>query len=132
MIDQVASPGNLVHSRGVRRAIHIPVSLIAVLLLLQPFDCFGVGKFTQKAAECCKKGKCVPSSNADDCCKGTLPDGKQLVGSKAPHHSTPTLHLIATIAPAPIAPTFAAIRFVNVESPPGSPPSSRLNLPLLI
>jgi hypothetical protein len=114
------------------RAIHIPVSLIAVLLLLQPFDCFSSGKFTQKAADCCKKGKCNPSSNADDCCKGTLPGGKQLVGPKAPHHSTSTLHLIAIITPGPIAPLFDAIRFADVETPPGSPPSSRLNLPLLI
>src|SRR5713101_1453060 len=115
-----------------RRGIHITVSVLAVLLLLKPFDCFSGGPFTQKAADCCKKGKCVPSSNADDCCKGTLPGGKQLVASKAPHHSAPALDLITTMAPGPNAPAFAAPAFTDVEAPPGSPPSSRLNLPLLI
>jgi hypothetical protein len=115
-----------------RRGTHILVSLMAVLLLMKPFDCFSSGQFTQKAADCCKKGKCVPSSNADDCCKGTLPGGKQLVTPKAPHQSTPTLELVTTAAPGPIAPAFATAAITDVEVPPGSPPSSRLNLPLLI
>src|SRR5712664_1056653 len=102
-----------------RRGIHITVSLIVVLLLLKPFDCFSTGPFTQKAADCCKKGKCVPSSNADDCCKGTLPGGKQLVTLKGQHHSTPTLEL-TTDAPGPVAPAFATTPFINVEAPPGS------------
>jgi hypothetical protein len=116
----------------VRRAIHIPVSLIAVLLLLHPFDCFSAGKFTQKAADCCKKGKCAPSSKADDCCKGTLPGGERTGVSKAPQHCTPALDLIDTIACGLIAPTFATVGFADVETPTGSPPNSRLNLPLLI
>jgi hypothetical protein len=115
-----------------RRGIHITVSVIAVLLLLKPFDCFSSGTFTQKAADCCKKGKCVPSSNADDCCKGTLPGGRQLVASKAPHYFAPTLHLITSEATSTIAPTLATVGFFRVEAPPGLPPSSRLNLPLLI
>jgi hypothetical protein len=118
--------------KRMRRGIQISVSVIALLLLLKPFDCFSSGQFTQKAVDCCKKGKCVPSSNADDCCKGTLPGGKQLVASKAPHHSTPTLDFIASNAAGPIAPTFATIGFSRLEAPRGSPPSSRLNLPLLI
>ncbi len=115
-----------------RRGIHITVSVIAVLLLLKPFNCFSAAPFTQKAADCCKKGKCIPSSNADDCCKGTLPGGKQLVAAKAPHHSTPTIDLITTNAPGAIAQAFATMVFADVEAPPGSPPSSRVNLPLLI
>jgi hypothetical protein len=115
-----------------RRGIHISVSVIAVLLLLKPFDCFSSGKFTQKAADCCRKGKCVPSSKADDCCKGTIAGGKQLVASKAPYHSTTTLDLITTAAPDPIAPAFRTTTLTDVEAPPGSPPSSRVNLPLLI
>jgi len=115
-----------------RGGIHISISVITAFLLLKPFDCFSSGQFTQKAADCCKKGKCVPSSNADDCCKGTLPGGKQLVAPKAPHHSTPTLELITTVAPDPIAPAFATTAFTDVEAPLGSPPSSHLNLPLLI
>ena len=125
-------PAVLISCKRMHRGIHIAVSLVAVLLLLKPFDCFSTGQFTQKAADCCKKGKCVPSSSADDCCKGTLPGGKQLVASKAPHHSTPILDLITADAPAPIAPAFATIAFADGHAPPGSPPISRVNLPLLI
>src|SRR6266849_5560490 len=103
-----------------QRGIHIAVSLIAVILLVEPFDCFSSAQFTQKSADCCKKGKCVPSSNADDCCKATLPGGKQLVASKAPHHSTPTLVLITTATPGPIAPAFTTTAFTDVEAAPGS------------
>jgi len=127
----VAPQSDIVKNR-MRRWIHISVSVIAVLLLLKPFDCFGGGQFTQKAADCCKKGKCVPSSNADDCCKGTLPGGKQLVASKAPHHSTPTLVLLTTAGVGPIAPVFARTASTDVHAPPGSPPGYRVNLPLLI
>src|SRR5260370_38540577 len=115
-----------------RGGIHISISVITALLLLKPFDCFSSGQFTQKAADCCKKGKCVPSSNADDCCKSTLPGGNQLVASKAPHHSTLALDLITTMVPGPIAPVFATTIFTVVAALPGSPPSSRLHLPLLI
>jgi hypothetical protein len=115
-----------------RRGIHISVSVIAILLLLKPFDCFSSGPFTQKAADCCKKGKCAPSRNSDDCCKGTLPGGKQLMASKAPHNSSLTLDFVATVAASPIAPTLAIVPFSDVLAPPGSPPVSRRNLPLLI
>ena len=115
-----------------RRGVHITVSLLAVFLLLQPFDCFSGGRFTKKAAECCKKGKCAPSSNADDCCKGTLPGGKQVLASKAQSHSTTTVDLIASDAPLPTAPVLTTAIFKDVEASPGSPPGFRLNLPLLI
>ena len=118
--------------KPMRRGIQITVSLLAILLLMKPFDCFSSGPLTQKAVDCCKKGRCVPSSKADDCCKGNLPGGKQLVASKAPHHSTPTLDLITTAAPGPIAPAVAAPAFVELHEFPGSPPSSRVKLPLLI
>jgi hypothetical protein len=119
--------------RKVRRGIYIPVSIIAVLLLLKPFDCFSSGQFTQKAADCCKKGKCVPSPSADDCCKGTLPGGKQLVVSTGPHRSAPTPDLITSdVTISKIAPPSAMLGFSRVEAPRGSPPSSRLNLPLLV
>ena len=127
-----AAPRSGIVKKRMRDGIHILVSVIAVLLLLKPFDCFRSGQFTRKAADCCKKGKCVPSSNGDDCCKGTLPGGNQLLTPKAPDHSTPTLELITRAAPGPVAPAFAATAFTDVEAPPGSPPSSRLNRPLLI
>jgi len=115
-----------------RRSIHIAITLLAALLLLKPFDCFGSGKFTHKAADCCRKGKCVPSSNADDCCKGTLPGGKQLAVSKASHHATPVLEIAETIAHGVIAPALRGAILTEAPAPPGSPPSSRLNLPMLI
>src|SRR5258708_28973370 len=77
----------------VRRSMHIVIAVLAVLLLVRPFDCFASGKFDQKAADCCKKGKCSPS-NSDDCCKATVPGGNQLVTSKAPGHSAPVLDLL--------------------------------------
>jgi hypothetical protein len=115
-----------------RRSIHIAITLLAVLLLLKPFDCFGSGQFTQKAADCCKKGKCVPSSNADDCCKGTLPGGKQLAVSKASHHAPPVLEIAETVPDGVIAPALRVAILSEAPVPLGSPPSSRLNLPLLI
>lgn len=96
-----------------RRGVHIAVSLVVLPLLLKPFDCFSSGAFPRKAAACCKKGKCVPSKNSDDCCKGALPGGKQLVTSKAPHHSIVALDLIATGAPEVVVPPLATIAFIQ-------------------
>jgi hypothetical protein len=114
-----------------RRGIHIAISLIAVLLLLKPFDCFGTGKFTQEAADCCKKGKCNPS-NGDDCCKGTLPGGKELVASATAHHAQFTLDVATTVALDRFEPVAAMHAIATIAAPLGSPPTSRLNLPLLI
>src|SRR5260370_2594263 len=98
-----------------RGGIHISISVITALLLLKPFDCFSSGKFTQKAADCCKKGKCVPSSNADDCCKGTLPGGKQLVASKAPQ-SISAPDLIPTPTHGTIGPTIATVALTHTSA----------------
>jgi len=114
-----------------RRGIHIAISLIVVLLLLKPFDCFGTGKFTKEAADCCKKGKCNPS-NGDDCCKGTLPGGKQLVASATAHQAQFTLDVATTVALDPFKPAAAMRAIATIAVPLGSPPTSRLNLPLLI
>jgi len=115
-----------------RRSMHIAVAVLAVLLLVRPFDCFASGEFDQKAADCCKKGKCSPS-NSDDCCKATVPGGNQLVTSKAPGHSSPVLDLWAADVPSTTSePLVLAFRVVVVHPPPGSPPDFRLNLPLLI
>ena len=113
-----------------RRGIHIAICLIAVLLLLKPFDCFGTGKFTQESADCCTKGKCNPSTG-DDCCKGTLPGGKQLIASATAHQALFTLDLAMTVALDPFEPG-AMDAIATIAAPLGSPPASRLNLPLLI
>lgn len=114
-----------------RRSMHIAVAVIAVLLLVRPFDCFAGGKFDQKAADCCKKGKCS-RSNSDDCCKATVPGGNQLVTSKAPGHSSPVFDLLAEDVPSVTSHQPSTFLAAAVYPPPGSPPDFRLHLPLLI
>lgn len=114
-----------------RRGVHIAVALVAVFLLLRPFDCFSTGKFDQKAADCCNKGKCSPSTS-DNCCKGTIPGGKQLVTTQSGGHSEPALDIAVIDLPGAAPLVAATPDFVQVHHPPGSPPDLRLNLPLLI
>jgi len=114
-----------------RRSIHISVTLLAVLVLIRPFDCFA-GGFTRKAAACCSKGKCLPTSNADECCKGTVPGASQLSTPKAPDQPTPVYAVMAADVPGPFAPSCVAFWFDEAHAPPGLSPGSRLNLPLLI
>jgi hypothetical protein len=114
-----------------RRSVQLVVSLLAVLLLALPSDCFASRPADQKAAECCKKGKCNPS-NSDDCCKATVPGDHQLVASKAIHHPLPALAVVPTYLPMAAPQPFVVARFVEIHQPPGSPPNLRLNLPLLI
>ena len=114
-----------------RRGVHIAVALLAVFLLVRPFDCFAGGKFDQKAADCCKKGKCSPS-NSDDCCKATVPDGNQFATSKAADHSSPILDVMMVDVPSTTSQPLVTSLPVEIHAPPGSPPDFRLNLPLLI
>ena len=126
-----ASPTDLVSFMRVRRSVHISVALLAVLVLLKPFDCFA-GGFTRKAAACCAKGKCLPTSNADDCCKSNVPAGNQLSAPKAPDQVAPVYAVMASPVPGPLAPAFVEFPFDEANAPLGSPPDFRLNLPLLI
>src|SRR6266699_623244 len=118
-----------------RRAVHIAVAIVAVLLLVRPFDCFA-GAMTAKAAACCAKGKCLPTRAADDCCKSTVPSGRQLLESR-PHQSNlvpdfATVDVLGTtLLPQPLLSIKSDSHRVS-SSPPGSRPSSRHNLPLLI
>jgi hypothetical protein len=117
--------------KEMRRCMHIAVAVFAVLLLVRPFDCFAGGKFDQKAADCCKKGKCSPS-NSDDCCKATVQGGNQFLTSKAPSHSLPVLDLLAADVPNTTSNQLITFLAVAVHPPPGSPPDFRFNLPLLV
>jgi hypothetical protein len=78
-----------------RRGVQIVVSLLAIVLLVRPFDCFANVR-TREAMACCLKGKCVPSANADDCCKNTVPAANHVLGSKATGHWTPMVALGTT------------------------------------
>src|SRR5260370_13939631 len=114
-----------------RRCTHIAVTLLAILLLVRPFDCFAGGKFDEKAADCCKKGKCSPS-NPDDCCKGTVQGGNHLVTPKAPDHSSPVVEIAMADVPSTTLQLVVTSLFVEVHPPPGSPPDFCVNLPLLL
>jgi len=121
----------LVSSKRMRRGVHIAVSLLAVFLLLKPFDCFSGRKLTKEAADCCKRGKCRPSTG-DDCCRGTLPGGNDLLtAAKAQAHDL-LLALPANVNAQSVERVLLRTTFVETSFRPGSPPSSRRNLPLLI
>lgn len=113
-----------------RRGIHITISLMAVILLIRPFDCFAVGTPSRQAADCCLKGKCKPAANSDECCKNTVPDNNQLAPSKVAGHSSPLIALtvVHTIL---VSPTFLAVGD-PASHPPPDIPSTSPSLPLLI
>src|ERR1700674_2481912 len=101
-----------------RRGIHIAISLIAVLLLVRPFDCFATGAPSQKSAECCLKGKCAPTAKSDECCKNTVPDSNQLVTSKAADHSAP----LVAFSVVRISNLISSLTFERLTSPVKHPP----------
>ncbi len=115
-----------------RRGLHIAISLVVVVLLLRPFDCFAAGVPNRQAADCCLKGKCVPTANSDECCKNTVPDDNQLAPSKPAEHSSPLVAFTVVHIPILVAPTFLGIGSDLVRHPPpGTRPTSP-SLPLLI
>jgi hypothetical protein len=89
-----------------RRGFHIAISLMAVVLLIRPFDCFAAGTPSRHAADCCLKGKCIPTANSDECCKNTAPDNNQLAPSKAAEHPSPLIALTVVHIPILVSPTF--------------------------
>jgi hypothetical protein len=118
-----------------RRGIQILITLVVIIVLVRPFDCFAA-LTSRKAADCCAKGKCLPTRDADDCCKATLPADTQVIAAKVSHFtSLPSLELSAVVVPTLVAPqiiqTFGSTERLSVK-PPGSPPGSSRNLPLLI
>ncbi len=115
-----------------RRGLQIVVALMAVFLLVRPFDCFARPQSEKKARDCCKKGNCKPS-NSDDCCKAAVADADRVLTAKAPDHTVPVLHAVITeIWRSPSRLLLLASLRCELYAPPGSPPGGRFNLPLLI
>src|SRR5437879_11661704 len=103
-------------------------SLVVVLmgtpLLFAPLDCFGTTGLTRQAADCCAKRKCLPSSDSDDCCKRTVPDGRDFVtaSSKALVQVLVPVHAIAVAQGlSPLLSDEPSTRFELAYSPPGAP-----------
>ncbi len=115
-----------------RRGIQIVVRLLAILILLRPFDCFATGPRTQEAMKCCLKGQCAPSVTADACCKNTVPAACHLVDSKAPGHGAPE-PVPARVFVSQVVPTWFFQNSVGLprHPPPRDRPGAR-NLPLLV
>ena len=118
-----------------RRGIHVVIALAVILVLVRPFDCFA-GFRTRKAADCCAKGKCLPTRDADDCCRAALPADTQVIAAKVSQFtSVPNVAVAAVILPVVVAPSpiqsLTSSKRLSVK-PPGSPPGSNRNLPLLI
>jgi hypothetical protein len=115
-----------------RRGIHITISLMAVILLVRPLDCFAVGTPSRQAADCCLKGKCVPTANSDECCKNPLPDNEQIAPSIAAERSSPLIELTVAQIPMLASPTFLAVLNDLVRHPPPGTSLTSPSLPLLI
>ena len=115
-----------------RRGIHIAATLLAVVALIMPLDCFTSGVRTREAAACCLKGECHPGANADDCCKNTVPDSSRLMALAATSHYVPLAMATVVDSRTPVlAPVFQ--RLTNeLGLPPPKPSLATANLPLLI
>jgi len=72
-----------------KRSVQIFISLLAIVLLVRPFECFAGVTQNRQAMDCCLKGKCGQRAQSDDCCKNTVPDGNQIVPSKVASHAAP-------------------------------------------
>ena len=114
-----------------RRGVQIVVSLLAIVLLAHPFDCFASAR-TREAMDCCLKGKCVPSANADDCCKNTVPAANHFLGSKAAGHWTPMVALGTPSVSVSLPPLPVRIFVDLLRRAPPPLNLSALNRPLLI
>ena len=114
-----------------KRATQIAISVLAIVLLVRPLDCFGKAR-TREAMECCLKGKCAPSAKADDCCKNTVPGANHFLNAKAADHSAPVVALAPASSSVPL-PVLAGERSGELlRHPPPPLLLTALNLPLLI
>src|SRR5690349_1842015 len=114
-----------------RRGLQIVLSLLAIALLVHPFDCFA-GARSREAMDCCMKGKCVPSAKTDSCCQNTVPASNHFVGARTDDYQT----VVFAVALAPVSlplPAFSIQRSDEMlRHPPPVPALNGRNLPLLI
>src|SRR5712691_1030223 len=132
MSDQVVTTTphlNICYSlNSMRRGIHIAIAVLGILLLAKPFDCFAGGAWTQKASDCCKKGKCAPRADADECCKATVAGGNQSLGaSKAPDHALPAMDVVRANGLGLSPESFNEDSIFIAHAPPDSPPDTHIN-----
>jgi len=109
------------------------LALAAVLLLLNPLDCFSQ-LADQQLQSCCASRHCNPAKQTRDCCKVKLFQNPQVFQS-AKKCSVPAPDLAAL----PVQPIQPACLMLDVSAIPAdfeihSPPGdcSSINLPLLI
>jgi hypothetical protein len=115
-----------------RRALHIAVSLMVVVLLLRPFECFAAGTSRDDAADCCLKGKCVPATNSDACCRNSVPVQDQFVPLKSTGHLAPLIVSAAVYFPV-LPPRSSIPAFADpARHPPPRIEFTAPKLPLLI
>src|SRR5215467_6055316 len=115
-----------------KQGIHFVVSLLAVILLVRPFDCFASGLRDRDAMDCCLKGKCAPTAKSDDCCKNTVPGDSHLLPSQAANHSAGTFAIARDTVSIPPPAFTDQGSIASLRHPPPSSNLTMRNLPLLI
>ena len=114
-----------------KRGLHIAVSLLVIVLVARPFDCFANAR-TPEAMKCCMKGQCAPSAKADDCCKNTVPDTDHFLGAKAAGHRAPLVAFAPTSVSMPLPALWLPAYEDSGRHPPPPIGLPALNLPLII
>ena len=109
---------SVLFSERMRRKVQIVASMVVMLLLIRPLDCFAFGSAARETAECCMKGKCAPTAKADDCCRASVPDSSQSVPGASACNASPLISVVAV----PFANFVPALRselyFDAVRHPP--------------
>ena len=115
-----------------KRSVQICLSLLAVVLLLKPLECFAAGAPNRQGTECCLKGQCTPTVKSDACCKNTAPDTNQLGTAKTVDHSRQSVAVASAPVSTPaLGTTFQASASLRAHPPPSASLGAS-NLPLLI
>ncbi len=115
-----------------KRSVQIFISLLAIVLLVRPFECFAGVTQNRQAMDCCLKGKCGQRAQSDDCCKNTVPDGNQIVLSKSASHAAP-LHALNVASVSVLIPELLSESPIeSLRHPPPQTGLSSRSLPLLI